>query len=82
MLPKIDYWRCCLLVGASLTISGALIFSTVGPEVLAQSDWRTKYELRKQEVNSQMDRVRTELEASKRKLLDLSASSSVLTRSI
>ena len=60
-----------LVAGASLTLSGALIFSTVGPEVLAQSDWRTKYELRKQEVNSQTDRVKTELEASKRKLLDL-----------
>ena len=71
-----------LVAGASLTLSGVLIFSTVGPEVLAQSDWRTKYELRKQEVNSQMDRVRTELEASKRKLLDLSAMKNSLREQI
>ncbi len=72
MQQKSNYWRFSLAIGISLTISGTLIFSPVSLEVLAQTNWRTKYELRKQEVNNQMDRVKSELEASKRKLLDLS----------
>ena len=72
MQQKSNCWRFSLAIGISLTISGTLIFSPVSLEVLAQTNWRTKYELRKQEVNNQMDRVKSELDASKRKLLDLS----------
>ncbi len=82
MLPKSGRGRFCLVVVVGLIVSGALVFSTVGPGVLAQTDWRTKYELRKQEVNNQMDRVKNELESSKRKLLDLGAMKSSLREQI
>ncbi len=58
------------------------LFSLTINLILVQANWRTKYDQQKQEINSQMDRVRSELDTTKQKMADLRSIKSSLKEQI
>ncbi len=60
----------------------SFLFSLTVTPTSVEANWRTKYEQQKQEINSQLDRVRSELDTTKQKMADLRSIKSSLKEQI